>query len=253
MVPRVCRKWSIPFSLVEARTEIWIFYFGRITYITREFGRVVLWYGTHRRSYLGWGIDARASLPQNGTATAHSVCEQARHGEQEVIVGKVVIEVSIAKQQIPPYTQKIAWHGSNTTVVGAKHSAPNRSQTKIFYINTHLDFWVRNQNCALSGATKIAPKASVRSELHTCRCAPTRRVITNGANRTCARANRGGKRWRPPPQQQPERHGVGRQQCRCVCVCVFLASGSEVGTCKAWDTNLYFPTRWRLFPYPRTQ
>ncbi len=31
-VPRVCRKWVIPFSLVEARTEIWKFYFGRITY-----------------------------------------------------------------------------------------------------------------------------------------------------------------------------------------------------------------------------
>jgi hypothetical protein len=34
MVPRVCRKWGIPFSLVEARTAIWKFYFGRITYIT---------------------------------------------------------------------------------------------------------------------------------------------------------------------------------------------------------------------------
>ncbi len=31
-VPRVCRKWGIQFSLVEARTEIWKFYFGRITY-----------------------------------------------------------------------------------------------------------------------------------------------------------------------------------------------------------------------------
>ncbi len=30
IVPRVCRKWGIPFSLVEARTEIWKFYFGRI-------------------------------------------------------------------------------------------------------------------------------------------------------------------------------------------------------------------------------
>ncbi len=74
-------------------------------------------------------------------------------------------------------------------VVGAKHSAPNRSQTKKFYINTHLDFWVRDQNRTLSGATKIAPKASVRSESHTRRCAPTQRVITNGANWTCARAN----------------------------------------------------------------
>ncbi len=34
MVPGVCRKWGIPFSLVEARTEIWKFYFGRIMYIT---------------------------------------------------------------------------------------------------------------------------------------------------------------------------------------------------------------------------
>ena len=34
MVPRVCRKWGIPFSLVETRTEIWKFYFGRTTYIT---------------------------------------------------------------------------------------------------------------------------------------------------------------------------------------------------------------------------
>jgi hypothetical protein len=31
-VPRVCRKWGLQFSLVEARTEIWKFYFGRITY-----------------------------------------------------------------------------------------------------------------------------------------------------------------------------------------------------------------------------
>jgi hypothetical protein len=42
MVPRVCRKWGIPFALVEARTEFWKFYFGRITYITREFQWVVL-------------------------------------------------------------------------------------------------------------------------------------------------------------------------------------------------------------------
>ena len=30
MDPRVCRKWGIPLSLVEARTEIWKFYFGRM-------------------------------------------------------------------------------------------------------------------------------------------------------------------------------------------------------------------------------
>ncbi len=37
MVPRVCRKWGIPFSLVEARTVIRILYFGRIR-------RGELWY-----------------------------------------------------------------------------------------------------------------------------------------------------------------------------------------------------------------
>jgi hypothetical protein len=37
MVPCVCRKWSIPFSLVEARTEISKFYFGRIMYIAWDY------------------------------------------------------------------------------------------------------------------------------------------------------------------------------------------------------------------------
>ncbi len=42
IVPHVCRKWGIQFSLVEARTEILEILLGRVMYITREFQRVVL-------------------------------------------------------------------------------------------------------------------------------------------------------------------------------------------------------------------